>query len=98
MPLLFDLAFACRACPSGLVVGARRGELQRMGTIDLLGSIEKFDGNKLAGFVIINDQAVARFVAISNLAGAENNRERIGFPIVNHLHDSLQYFLILLVL
>jgi hypothetical protein len=66
--------------------------------LDLLGSIEKLQGHKVAGLVIVKNETRALLVAFYDLAIAENNRKSIGLFVVDDFHGLLQYLAILLVL
>jgi hypothetical protein len=59
--------------------------------MDLFRSVEEFDGNESAGFVVIEYHSRPRFVALDDLAIAEDDRQGIRLFVENHFHETLQY-------
>src|SRR5262249_35856029 len=81
-----------------LLLAGREAKLHVLGRFDLLGRVQQLDGDKAAGPVVIQNHARFRLIALGNLAVAQDDRERIGFFVVDDFHGVLQYLVILLVL
>src|SRR6266404_3321175 len=80
---------------------SRRGsqrELDRLRPLHLLRGVEEFNREDTARFVIIENQAVADFIAFRDFARSKDDRKCVGFFVVNDFHGCFQYFAILLVL
>src|SRR5207253_11102593 len=84
--------------PAGPRSEERRVGKERRRPLDLLRSIEQFNREDSARFVVIKNQNIANFVAFSDLSRPKDDRKRVCLFVVNDFHDGFQYFAILLVL
>lgn len=64
----------------------------------MAGGAKHFEGDNAAVGIVVHDDAVAEFIALSDRGVAEDEAERVGFAIVDDLHglvSACQYFAIL---
>src|SRR5262245_43978613 len=67
----------------GKSVTRGQGKFDGLRRLYLFGGIQEFDGNESSGFVVIENDTGSRLVAFSHLARVEDDRQRIGFFIVD---------------